>query len=68
MRRPRAGAPLHGWRVFPLQLDDLSSLAYATGNAGAAMVAAARRLLDTPRGGATLRTEAPETEGPVFYR
>ena len=44
-----AGKLLRGWEVFPLQLDDVSDLAYATGSSGAALVAAARRrMLEAP--------------------
>eukprot|EP00887_Chlorella_sp_A99_P001001 scaffold5.g1001.t1 len=67
---------VRGWRVFPLQLDDVNTFSYATGHAGSRMPAGARHLLARPSaassvlaapvdGGSALREQLG---GPVFYR
>jgi hypothetical protein len=58
------GKRLRGWEVFPLQLDDVSDLAYASGQSGAALVSAARRrMLEVPAVGGKRNADAP-----AFFR
>ena len=75
-RPARAGEPLRDWHVFPLQLDDASSISFAHGLAGERFLSAARRLLAARGSGrADAALVAPrdtdhgaEHGGPTFYR
>lgn len=59
-----AGKRLHGWEIFPLQLDDVSDLAYASGRSGEALVSAARRrMLEAPA-----VVSKPNADAPAFFR
>lgn len=50
--------------MFPLQLDDVSDLAYASGHSGASLVSAARRrMLEAPA-----VVGARNTDAPAFFR
>lgn len=50
--------------MFPLQLDDLSDLAYTSGHSGASLVSAARRrMLEAPA-----VVGARNTDAPAFFR
>jgi hypothetical protein len=57
---------LRGWEVFPLQLDDPSSLAFAGGEHGAQLLAAVRRRLLAPHVLPTRRGNA--VDAPSFFR
>ena len=66
-----AGEALRGWRVYPLQLEDLSALSYASGDTRLAPAAA--QSLIRPADRSTLEAapgNAPgaATVGPIFYR
>ena len=58
-----AGTVLRGWRVFPLSLDDVSTVHYASGHTGGQLLSLARRrLLDA-------RSPAAAYDGrPRFFR
>lgn len=50
--------------MFPLQLDDVSDLAYTSGRSGASLVSAARRrMLEAPA-----VVGARNTDAPAFFR
>ncbi|KAI7843402.1 hypothetical protein COHA_003000 [Chlorella ohadii] len=57
------GKRLRVWEVFPLQLDDVSDLAYASGRSGDALLSAARRLLAAPA-----VVGARNADAPAFFR
>ena len=62
--RQTAGQALKGWRVYPLQLEDLSPLSYSSAKARTGQVGDEATVTESIQ----LQAPAAEETGPIFYR
>ena len=60
-----AGKTLKGWRIYPLQLDDLSPISYSSARRGIPEDRLSVPELETSQ---QLSSPAAEEVGPIFYR